>query len=333
MNNNTQSGRGYLFRASSSDICNYDCAFCHPNEHEPVDILSNIEFINIFEAAFSLFKIKGLHFTGGEPLMRKDIAELIGACRKISGPELDIALTTNGFLLNHQLDLLRAAGLSRVNVSLHSLDPLKYKEFIRTDVNVDQIKKNVLLAKQAGLGVKLNMVVIRDFNFDAIIDALLYAFENKLIIRFLELGLYGPVKKWFNENDFVPHQEIIERVNRDLGSFERDYAIRGNGPTKYYRNKKGYVFGILDNQSDKKCCGCDRFRMSANGIVKACNFSLVQDMRPIVNSPQKLIEAFRKLEDQMISRGTDYVGKRNHVCDYDFRWNNPKNLIYKNNEC
>lgn len=322
--NDTQTGNGYLFRASSSDICNYDCAFCHPNENEPVDILTNDEFATIFAAANGLFSLKALHLTGGEPLMRRDLAELVARCREIGGPELDLAITTNAALLDRHLDELVAAGLSRTNISLHTLDPGKYKEFTGKNVDVTKVEENARAARAAGLGVKLNMVAIRGFNDQEIVNSAGFAFEEGFLLRFLELGLYGPVKKWFGEDAFIPHDEILARVDAAFGPFHRDFTRRGNGPSKYYANPEGLVFGILDNQSDPYCCGCDRFRMTANGIIKACNFGKYEDMRAVVNEPDGLREAFLRLGALMSSRKQPYIGRRHHVCDYEFRWNHPE---------
>jgi GTP 3',8-cyclase len=323
--NETQSGKGYLFRASSSDICNYDCSFCHPNEHEPVDILSNEEFAEIFKMANLLFQLKTLHLTGGEPLMREDVADLVARCREIAGPELDIALTTNGAKIPVFIEDLVDAGLSRTNISLHTLDPLAYKKFVGRDIEVEHVKDHIRMVRDYGLGVKLNMVAIRGFNDHGLLDAVDFSFKEGLILRVLELGLYGPVQKWFGPDNFMPHNEILSLVNQRFGPFQRDLTHRGNGPTKYYVNTDGNVFGILDNQSDNYCCGCDRFRMTANGILKVCNFPDVINLRPLIDSPNDLKSAFLRLGDMLNSRGADYIGKRAHVCDYDFRWNHPEN--------
>lgn len=111
--NKTQSGMGYLFRVSASDICNYDCQFCHPSTNENVTKLTDEEFLKVFKAMNGLYKLKTLHFTGGEPLMRKTLPEVIRQCRMIAGDELDIAMTTNAALLETKLDELVKAGLSR----------------------------------------------------------------------------------------------------------------------------------------------------------------------------------------------------------------------------
>ena len=320
--NNTQSGRGYLLRVSASDICNFDCQFCHPGINESVNRLTDDEFLKVFKAINDKYKLKTLHFTGGEPLMRKDFPELVKKCREIAGPELDIAMTSNAALLDKNLDRLVEAGLSRINISLHSIDKDKYQWFTNSKVLPENIMKVAIKAKEKGLKVKINSVVIRNFNDADVCKIAEFCFNEGIIIRFLELGLYGPVLQWFSEKDQVPHKEILEKIEAKFGKFERDYTIRGNGPAKYYKNND-YVFGILDNQSDKKCRGCDRFRMSANGYIKVCNFQPI-DLRPYINNEEELDEQISKLGEWLDSRGKDYIGKRLHLNDYNFRWNHPE---------
>ena len=97
--NQTQSGRGYLLRISASDVCNYDCAFCHPPKQDPVVRLSDQELIGVINAMNDLYVLKTVHFTGGEPLMRKSLPEVITKCRQLGGADLDFAITTNASLL------------------------------------------------------------------------------------------------------------------------------------------------------------------------------------------------------------------------------------------
>jgi len=255
--NRTQSGRGYLFRVSSSSICNYNCLFCRPQLNEPVDILTKEEFAIIFSEINDIFEIKTVHFTGGEPLIRKDIGDLIYRTRKIGGNNLDIAITTNGSLLNEKIDEISNAGISRINVSLHTLNQNQYKKLTGTsdDKLLNKIIESIFIAVDRNITVKLNAVIIRNFNDNNIKDILDFSFENGLIVRFLEFGLYEPVNKWFDKNTFISHDEIFCLVKKYFGNFERDFSYRGNGPTKYYQNEKGNIFGILDNQSDPSCCG------------------------------------------------------------------------------
>ena len=322
--NHTQSGRGYLLRVSASDICNFDCAFCHPNQNEKInDALTDEEFLKVFKNINDMYKLKTLHFTGGEPLTRKTLPDIIRKCREMAGPDLDIAITTNASLLDKYLDDLLDAGLNRANISLHSLDPDKFKSFTGTKYNVDDIIKTILKAKKKGLKIKINSVVIRDFNDKDVTKMTDFCFKEGIIPRFLELGIYGPVAQWFSEKDQVPHAEILSIIEEKYGHFERDYTYRGNGPSKYYKNDKGYVFGILDNQSDKLCRGCDRFRMNANGFIKVCNFQPI-DLKKSIKSDKALQKELIKLGEMLDSRGTDYIGKRLHRNDYYFRWNHPE---------
>ena len=321
--NKTQSGRGYLFRVSASDICNYDCSFCHPGQNESVKILTDEEFLRVFKVANELYKIKTLHFTGGEPLMRKTLPDVIHQCRLIAGEDLDIAMTTNASLLERNLDKLVEAGLNRANISFHSIDDKKYKEFTGSKVNVTDIMNTIRKAKNAGLKIKINSVVIRGFNDMDIVKMADFCFRGRIIPRFLELGIYGPVSQWYSAKDQVPHEEILKTLQDNFGQFERDYTHRGNGPSKYYKNKEGNIFGILDNQSDTLCRGCDRFRMSANGYIKVCNFKPI-DLRPHINSEKEIKEQLLNLGDLLHSRGKDYIGKRLHRNDYNFRWNHPE---------
>lgn len=324
--NNTQSGRGYLLRVSASDLCNFDCNFCHPSQNESVTKLTDEEFLKVFECINKLYKLKTLHFTGGEPLMRRSLPEVIKKCRQIAGEDLDIAMTTNASLLRENIDKLLEAGLNRANISLHSIDSEKYKKFTGRNVEVDYILDTICEAKSKGLKIKINSVVIRNFNHMDIVKMAKFCFEENIIPRFLELGIYGPVAQWYSQEDQFTHQEILEIMEKEFGHFERDFSYRGNGPSKYYKNEKGYVFGILDNQSDKMCRGCDRFRMSANGYIKVCNF-LPIDLRPYINSEEDLKRELLKLGEYLDSRGKDYIGKRLHRNDYNFRWNHPeKNL-------
>lgn len=321
--NKTQSGRGYLFRVSASDVCNYDCAFCHPAQNDNVTVLTDEQFLRVFRVANELYKIKTLHFTGGEPLTRKTLPEVIRRCREMAGDELDIAMTTNASLLGNKLDELVDAGLSRANISLHSLDCEKYKTFTGTGVEVAKILDTIQRARESGLGIKVNSVVIRNFNEMDVPAMAEYCFSMGIIPRFLELGIYGPVAQWFTAADQVPHEEILRSLQAHFGPFERDFTHRGNGPSKYYRNDAGQIFGILDNQSDKLCRGCDRFRMSANGYIKVCNFPPI-DLRPYMDSDEKIREQLLVLGDVLHSRGQDYIGKRLHRNDYNFRWNHPE---------
>ena len=119
--NLTQSKRGYLLRISVSDVCNYDCMFCHPPKNEDKNVLSHDDLMRIVTEVNKIYKLKTIHFTGGEPLMRSDLIKTIEGCRAIVDSDVDIAITTNGALISGKVNDLASAGLTRMNVSLHSL--------------------------------------------------------------------------------------------------------------------------------------------------------------------------------------------------------------------
>ena len=124
-------------------------------------------------------------------------------------------------------------------------------------------------------------------------------------------------------------QKEVDKLNDEISKWQEQFgkamatAAHHENLSKYYKNEKGNVFGILDNQSDKMCRGCDRFRMSANGFIKVCNF-LPIDLKPYIEKEEDLEKELLKLGEYLDSRGKDYIGKRLHKNDYNFRWNHPE---------
>ena len=318
--NLTQSKRGYLLRISASDACNFNCQFCRPQKKNPSDVLSDYELLKIIKEINNQYTLKTIHFTGGEPLLRKSIVNVIHQCRQMISPDVEIALTTNGLLLHNKIYDLTNAGLNRVNISLQTLNQERYSKITGTKCNINLIKNAIIDSKNAGLLVKTNSVLIRNFNDIDIPDIMNFCFKLDVIPRFLELGLYGPVVNWFSHEDTIMRDEIIERIKTVFGSIERDLKYRGNGPTKYYRTSNDKVFGIIDHQSNKLCVGCDRFRLSSNGKLRFCNFNFV-DLCKSLYSDEELRLVIQNFKNQIVNRGCDYIGKRTHKIDYNFRWN------------
>lgn len=318
--NITQSKKGYLLRISASDSCNFDCFFCHPNINKHVNTLSDDDIINIIKSTNNLYKLKTIHFTGGEPLLRDGLSYIIAECKKFLDDTIEIAITTNGALLENKIEDLVTAGLNRMNISLHTLNQELFEIITNTKVSVSKIKDSISLAKKYGLGIKVNSIVIKGFNDNNIEEIASYCFDLGIIPRFLELGLYGPVSQWFSEKNFISHDEILEIMQKKFGPFKPDDICRGNGPSKYYINEKNNVFGIVNNQSNKLCVGCDRIRVSSDGMIRFCTFQPI-DVRPYLKHPTSLTEGISSLENLMVNRGENYVGKRLHDIDYYFRWN------------
>lgn len=318
--NITKSGKGYLIRISLTDICNYNCVFCRPPKNEDKDILTNEEIVQVVKYLNDKFKIKTIHFTGGEPLLRPEVNIIISECKKLVGNDVDIALTTNGALLLEKIDALKQAGLNRINISVHSLREDKYRMITNSKMDVGKIKRGIEVAIQKGVEVKFNSIVIRNYNFNDIYEIAEFCFENGIIPRFLELYLVGPIREWFNESDVVSHNEILAKMEMKYGKFESDLSHRGNGASRYYINKDGKVFGIVKNQTSNICVGCDRIRISVNGKIKCCTFEPI-DIRQALRGKGNMEELLMKMEECFKIRGTEYIGKREHRIDYSFRWN------------
>lgn len=318
--NITQSGRGYLLRISASDSCNYDCVFCHPQANQDNNVLTDDELLTLVKEINKMYKLKTIHFTGGEPLLRKNLSNIIKKCREEVEEGIDIAITTNASLLENNIDELVASGLNRINISLHTLKQEKYEKLTNSSVLVSDIKRAIKKALDLGVTIKLNSIVVRGFNDMDIYDIASYCFELGVIPRFLELYLSGPVKDWFSMEDCVTHNEILSLMQEKFGPFELDFTYRGNGATKYYVNNKGQVFGIVQNQTSKTCVGCDRMRLSVNGMLRFCTYQPI-DIRPYINSEEKLKQILYQMGKVFEKRGNDYINNRKHEIDYYFRWN------------
>ncbi|GAA0079112.1 GTP 3',8-cyclase MoaA [Clostridium sp. CTA-5] len=255
-------------RISVTELCNLRCKYCMPekgiNKCNHKDILRIEEFLKIAES-FVNKGIDKIRITGGEPLVRKGVLSLIKGISKIQGVK-DLAMTTNGLLLKEYAKNLKEAGLNRVNISLDTLNESKYRE-ITNGGELNKVLEGIEEAKKAGLTpIKLNVVLIKDFNEDEIEDFINLTKNNEIDVRFIELMPIGELKYWalnrYLSNDIVleKNKELIKIENEDKSS-----------PAKYYKlpNGKGRV-GIINPISCKFCENCNRLRLTADGKVKTC---------------------------------------------------------------
>ncbi len=319
--NITQSGLGHLLRISLSNTCNYDCIFCHPPKNQKIDVMSNEEILKIICEINKIYKLKTIHFTGGEPLLRKGVDELIEGCREEVGDDIDIAMTTNGALLPQLIEKLHNAGLNRLNISIHSLNQRKHNIITNSEgTNLNEVLEAIDEGLNMGMRIKINSIVVRSINLDDISEMAEYFWDRDVILRFLELYFVGPIKNWLPESDMVSRNEILNRMNEKFGPFIEDNTRRGNGVAKYYVNDIGKIFGILDNQTNKYCVGCDRMRLSVDGILRFCTYDGV-NIRETIKDEERLRTLLTNMSEMFTKRGNDYVHKRKHEIDYSFRWN------------
>ena len=262
-------------RISVTDRCNLRCTYCMPREGiKPIshhEILRNEEIERLVRAA-ALVGINKIRLTGGEPLVRKGLLELIKLIAAV--PEIDdIALTTNGVLLPDMAARLKEAGLKRVNISLDTLKPRRYEEVTRMG-KIGDVWRGIEAALEQGFHpVKINVVAIRGFNNDEILDLVGLSFKYPLHVRFIELMPIGISDAWASYRH-IPVFEIKDIIERGMGKLQEVKRMDGNGPAKYYHlpGIQGSI-GFISPVSDHFCSYCNRLRLTAEGRLRPCLYS------------------------------------------------------------
>ena len=255
-------------RISVIDRCNLRCVYCMPEEgvesipHE--EILTYDEILRICETVSQL-GIKKIKITGGEPLVRKDIVNLIRDIKNLDKIE-QVTLTTNGILLYDMLDDLYDAGIDAINISLDTLKEDNFKQITRRD-GLEKVLMAIDKAYDLGIRVKINCLAIRDFNINELADIANFAKDREIDVRFIELMPIGFGKKYTQ----IDNDEILSILESNFGAFEPVTEKRGNGPAKYYKNKdmKGCI-GFISAISHEFCESCNRIRLTSNGFLKLC---------------------------------------------------------------
>lgn len=273
----TRSRKISYLRVSVTDRCNERCVYCMPPEGVPLrphsDILTYEEIARVVRCAVPL-GVRSVRVTGGEPLVRRGIVDFCRAVASTPGIE-DVALTTNGVLLARHARALREAGVKRVNVSLDTLRPERYRRITRADAFA-QVQAGIRAAVEAGFNpVKINTVVVRGLNDDEIEDMALVAAGGQLVWRFIELMPLGEARL-LEESALVPAGEIVERLRslaRTRGlRFEEEGLLSppfGAGPARYFRLGAGRV-GVISPMTHGFCETCDRLRLTSDGRVHPC---------------------------------------------------------------
>lgn len=263
-------------RISITDRCNLRCVYCMPPEGVPFkphdNILKYEEILKIVEVGVEL-GINKVRITGGEPLVRKDVVELINGIRKISGIK-DISMTTNGTLLPKYAYDLKKAGLSRINISLDSLNSNTYKKITRRD-EFAKATEGIKSAFEAGLKpVKINVVVMKGINEHELKDFINFARDKEIHVRFIEYMPIGDARLlssnyYFSLNAFK--NELIDK----WGMVPTD--IKNSGPSMNYKmsGMKGSL-GFITAISHNFCSECNRMRLSADGFLRPCLASDVE---------------------------------------------------------
>ncbi len=261
-------------RLSVTDRCNLRCRYCMPEEsYEWLprrDLLSFEETAFLVER-FAALGVRRLRVTGGEPLLRPHLPELIRQLAAVE-PIADLALTTNGVLLAEQAPALATAGLDRITVSLDTLRADRFRELTRRD-RLAEVRAGIAAAEAAGLTpLKLDSVVMRGFNEDEVVDLFEFATEHRAEIRFIEYMDVGGATDWSTARVF-PAAEIRGTLARCYGAVEEAENHDPAAPARRYRIPDGRVFGVIASVTEPFCRTCDRSRLTADGRWFDCLYA------------------------------------------------------------
>jgi cyclic pyranopterin phosphate synthase len=265
--------RLHSLRISVIDRCDLRCHYCMPEEHYtwlPTPDILTFDELERIAAVFAGLGVRRLRLTGGEPLLRPRLVELVERLGRIPGVE-DLALTTNATHLAEWAGPLRQAGLHRVTASLDSLRPDRFERLTRRRA-LDQVVAGIQAASKAGyLALKINCVVVRGLNDDELVDLVEFGRQTGAEVRFIEYMDVGGATRW-SRDAVVPRAEIIARLEARYGRAE-PLVEAGNAPAERFRLADGTRFGIVASVTAPFCRSCDRSRLTADGLWFLCLYA------------------------------------------------------------
>jgi len=260
-------------RISVTDRCNLRCSYCMPEEDYvwlPREQILNFEEMSTLVDVFMGLGVDKIRLTGGEPLLRRDLPQLVRLLA--DKPALrDLALTTNGVLLADQAAALRAAGLHRVTVSLDTLQPERFAALTRR-ANHGQVLTGIAALAPAGFtGTKLDTVVMRDVNDDELVELIEYGRTVPAEVRFIEYMDVGGATRW-SMDKVVSRAQMLKSLERRYGRIE-PVVEETTAPADRYRLADGTIFGIISSTTEPFCASCDRSRLTADGVFYLCLYA------------------------------------------------------------
>ena len=303
-------------RISVTDRCNYRCVYCRTgNDGALFSELAMEEYLRMARVFVSL-GITKIRLTGGEPLLRRDLTELVGELARLRTTDdgrLDLAITTNGHLLAKMAAPLAAAGLNRVTVSMDAVDRERFARITRVPNGYENVLAGIRAAKEAGLEpVKINCVLLRGFNDDQITAFGCFAREQQVMVRFIEFMPLEEDRLWSPEV-VVPLKEILERMARFRPL--REIAHRTSETARRYVFDDGIgEIGIIAPVTMPFCGHCSRVRLTSDGKIRTCLFSVVEhDLYGLMRAGA---------DDERLSRfivnAIAHKEQRHHIGESDF---------------
>ena len=260
-------------RLAVNEKCNLRCIYCMPEEG--VKLLNEDQYLSKLEikriiSLFMQMGISKIRFTGGEPLLREDISELIRYAKNECKIK-QVHLTTNGILLNKYLDQFSRAGLSGINISLDSLRPERFKKITRRD-KLQQVLDNIILVQDSVIpSLKINVVFMRGFNDDELLDFVEFTKTNHLTVRFIELMPFDAHQIW-KTGKFYRSEDILNDLKHKVKDL---HPITGSNTEHYIFQVDGYLgkIAIIPSYSRNLCINCNRIRITADGSLRNCLYS------------------------------------------------------------
>ena len=293
-------------RISLIERCNLKCTYCMPEEGIPLsprNHLMSYEEIYTIAKTFVKHGVTKIRLTGGEPLIRKDIHVIL---KKLSSLGVELSITTNAVLVHKYIDALKDSGIKSINVSLDTLNREKFSQITRRN-EFERVYQNILLLIREGFQVKINSVLIKDFNEDEIIDFIELTKKHSITIRFIEFMPFNG-NKW-DMSKLVSYAQVIDRAH---AKYSQELIQRlQDAPNDTSKNYKvmGYQgsFSVISSVTNPFCDSCNRIRLTANGRLKNCLFSDGEEdlLTPLRNGKEiepmiyKLIQGKKKIRNGM----------------------------------
>ena len=267
-----QFGRNINYlRISLTDQCNLRCRYCMPENmifRPREELMQNTEIIRLTrifcELGFNKFRL-----TGGEPTLRQDIVDLVNNINIIPGVR-EISMTTNGVLLKHLAKPLRQAGLARLNISIDSLDPARFKKITRWG-NFQDVWNGMMIAEELGFPIKINCVPVKDFNdTEDVVSLARLTLAHDWQVRFIEMMPFGSTSE-FQRSHVVTQAQLIATIQAELGTLSPVNEGKLDGEARCYQlqNAPGQV-GFISSVTAPFCAGCNRARLTADGVLRLC---------------------------------------------------------------
>lgn len=264
-------------RISVTDRCNFRCTYCMPADNGQKYCFMNRSELMTFEEITRLARlfvslgVRKIRLTGGEPLLRKDIDQLVAMLHQISGLE-DLSVTTNGFLLKRYASPLKKAGLSRINVSLDALDPEIFPAINGVGAKPARILEGMVEAIRQGIKVKVNMVVKKGMNDSQIVPMAAYFKEKGISLRFIEFMDVGSLNGW-KLDEVVTSKEILNMISKEMPLEPLKENYYGEVAKRYRYKGTDTEVGFISSVSQPFCGDCTRLRLSADGKIYTCLFA------------------------------------------------------------